>query len=197
MDYKVRYTNEDHLITRQNRAEKAFLAAFEKDKPELENAHVLINPYLINPLCALLLFRSKTPASATLTVHGKRNSREDIVHVFPQTTSHVLPVIGLYEGMSTRVTVSLSNEESKTFAIASQPLPEDVCRCRNISTSMNYFGTNFMFLTPAGKNLPTAYDYMGDIRWLLTVNTMFDIKRLKNGNIMTGSHASATCPTTA
>ena len=53
---------------------------------------------------------------------------------------------------------------------------------------MNYFGTNFMFLTPAGKNLPTAYDYMGDIRWLLTVNTMFDIKRLKNGNIMTGSH---------
>ena len=80
MDYKVCYTNEDHLITRQNRAEKAFLAAFEKDKPELENAHVLINPYLINPLCALLLFRSKTPASATLTVHGKRNSREDIVH---------------------------------------------------------------------------------------------------------------------
>ncbi len=188
MDYKVRYTNEDHLITRQNRAEKAFLAAFEKDKPELENAHVLINPYLINPLCALLLFRSKTPASATLTVHGKRNSREDIVHAFPQTTSHVLPVIGLYEGMSTRVTVSLSSGESKTFAIASQPLPEDVCRCRNISTSMNYFGTNFMFLTPAGKNLPTAYDYMGDIRWLLTVNTMFDIKRLKNGNIMTGSH---------
>ena len=41
MDYKVRYTNEDHLITRQNRAEKAFLAAFEKDKPSSRSWAVL------------------------------------------------------------------------------------------------------------------------------------------------------------
>ena len=29
MSQKVRYISEDHLITRQNRAEKAFLAAFK------------------------------------------------------------------------------------------------------------------------------------------------------------------------
>ena len=194
MSSKVMHTYNDHLITRQNRAEKEFLAAFEAEKPTLENAHVLVNPYFINPLCALILFKSEKPAVATMTIHGKRNDRENIVHTFPEGTSHVIPVIGLYEGMATRVTVELSTGESKTFSIESQPLPEDVCRCRNINTSMDYFGNNFMFLTPAGKNLPTAYDYMGDIRWLLTENTMFDIKRVKNGNIMTGSHHGESMP---
>lgn len=187
MDYKVKHTYEDNLITRQNRAEKEFLAKFEAEKPGLENAHVIVNPYLINPLCALILFKSDKEAEATLTVHGKNNERENIVHTFAKGTSHSIPVIALYENMETKVTVSLSTGETKTFMIQSEPLPKDVCRCRNIQTSMSYFGTNLMFLSPAGKNLPTAYDYKGEIRWLLTENTMFDIKRLKNGHLMTGS----------
>jgi arylsulfate sulfotransferase len=163
------------------------MAAFEAEKPNLENAHVLVNPYLINPLSALILFTTEEETAVTLTVHGKRNERENLTHSFPAATTHVIPVIGLYEGIENRVTVELANGESRTFAVTGDPLPEEVCRCRNISTSMDYFGNDFMFLTPAGKNLPTAYDYRGDIRWLLTVNTMFDIKRLANGNILTGS----------
>ena len=73
MSSKVTHTYNDHLITRQNRAEKEFLAAFEAEKPTLENAHVLVNPYFINPLCALILFKSEKPAAATMTIHGKRN----------------------------------------------------------------------------------------------------------------------------
>ncbi len=194
MAHSVSYTHEEHLITIQNKAEAAFLAAFEAQKPTLDDAHVLLNPYTINPLGALILFVTETPLAATLTIHGKRNERENIVHEFAATTSHSIPVVGLYESFDNKVTVRLENGEEKTFTITTGALPEDICRCRNISTSLDYFGDNFMFLTPAGKNLPTAYDYAGDIRWLLTVNTMFDIKRLKNGNILTGSHRFSRMP---
>jgi len=187
MENRVEHVRYDHLITRQNRAEKEFLARLENKKPSLENAIVVVNPYLINPLAAMILFKTDKPAKAVLTIHGKRNDREDIVHEFPEGTSHALPVLGLYEGMKTRVTVALSTGEAKDFMIESQPLPKGICRCRNVATSLDYFGTNWMFLTPAGKNLPTAFDYQGDIRWILTENTMFDIKRVKNGNIITGS----------
>lgn len=187
MAAKATHTYNDTLITRQNNAEKEFLARFEAEKPNLDNAHVIINPYLINPLCALILFKTEKEEEPVITIHGKNNAREDITHTFPAGKSHVLPVIGLYENMETKVTVKLPSGQEKTFSIKSQPLPEDVCRCLNIHTSANYFGTNFMFLSPAGKNLPTAYDLNGEIRWLLTENTMFDIKRLKNGHIMTGS----------
>ena len=187
MSNKVSYTSQDHLITRQNKAEEAFLAEFEENDYTLENPYVVENPYLINPLCALLMFKTKDSVSPTVTVKGKRYAREDLSHSFPAAKVHMLPVLGLYEDFSNTVVVSLPDGSEKEITIQTGTLPESVCRCRNISTSADYLQDNFMFLTPAGKNLPTAYDYRGDIRWLLTENTMFDIKRAKNGNILTGS----------
>ncbi len=35
MSDKIRYIHEDHLITRQNRAEKEFMAAFAAESPTL------------------------------------------------------------------------------------------------------------------------------------------------------------------
>lgn len=187
MSNKVSYTSQDHLITRQNKAEEVFLAEFEENDYTLENPYVVENPYLINPLCALLMFKTKDSVSPTVTVKGKRYAREDLSHSFPAAKVHMLPVLGLYEDFSNTVVVSLPDGSEKEITIQTGTLPESVCRCRNISTSADYLQDNFMFLTPAGKNLPTAYDYRGDIRWLLTENTMFDIKRARNGNILTGS----------
>ena len=187
MGNKVAFTSQDHLITQQAAAEKQFLAAFEKKQPTFDEPQVVFNPYLINPLCALVLFKTKDKVAPTLTVHGKRYERENITHTFPAATDHFLPVLGLYEDFDNKVTIALPDGTSKTLTITTDKLPEDVCRCINIQATLDYLGDDIMFLTPAGKNLPTAYDYKGDIRWMLTENTMFDIKRMKNGNIVTGS----------
>ena len=56
MNYKIRYTNEEHLITRQNRAEKVFMKEFTNEKPTIQHPKIVINPYLINPLCAFNCF---------------------------------------------------------------------------------------------------------------------------------------------
>lgn len=194
MSNKITYFSEEHIITRQNRAEKDFLQRFEEEQPQLENAHVIVNPYLINPLCALILFKTEDEVEATMTLHGKYNKRESLEHSFERATSHAIPIIGLYDKFENKVTLTLSTGESKTFVINTEQLPENVCRCLSIRTSIDYFDGNFMFLTPAGKNLPTAYDYKGNIRWLLTLNTMFDLKRLANGNLLTGSHRFAHMP---
>ena len=190
----ISYTYEEHLITRQNKAEKKFLADFEKDTPTLDKAHVVVNPYLVNPLAAVILFKTSKKAVPTLTIHGKNNDLENIVKSFDEDTNHIIPVVGLYESMDTKISIKLSTGENKEFLIKGEALPEDICRCRSINTSLDYFGMDFMFLTPAGKNLPVAYDYKGEIRWLLTINTMFDIKRLKNGNILTGSDRYSRMP---
>ncbi len=188
----VTYHYEEHLIDQQNAAEAKFLAAFEKEKPNLENAQVVVNPYLVNPLAAMILFNTSSSVAPKMTIHGKRHSREDIVHTFDAATSHVLPVVGLYENFVTKVTIEAGSEK-KTFEIQSQALPK-VARCRNIMTSMDYFGTDLMILTPADKNCAVGYDYKGDIRWLMSTPTMFDIKRLRNGNILTGSHRYSRMP---
>ncbi len=191
----VTYHYEEHMINRQNAAEAKFMAEFEAAKPKLENATVIVNPYIINPLAALILFKTDAKVSVTLTVHGKRHSREDIVHNFEACDSHVIPVVGLYADCETKVSVALSNGECKTFMIKADALPTTgVSSCQNIMTSMDYFGTDFMILTPAGKQYPVGFDYKGDLRWMLNVNTMFDIKRLKNGNLLTESYRYSRMP---
>ena len=187
MSNKVTYTSHDHLITQQARAEKAFMAAFEEKEYTLEEPYVVENPYLINPLCALVMFKTSEAVVPRLTVRGKKYRIEDLSHTFPAATTHALPVLGLYEDFANTIVISLPDGSSKEITVQTGKLPADVCRCLNISTSADYLQDNFMFLTPAGKNLPTAYDYKGDIRWMLTENTMFDIKRAANGNILTGS----------
>ena len=107
MSQKVRYISEDHLITRQNRAEREFLAAFKAEQPTFAAPKVVVNPYLINPLCALVMFTTPTAVAPTLTVHGKRYERENLTHTFKAATEHFLPVLGLYEDFTNTVTVSL------------------------------------------------------------------------------------------
>ncbi len=91
MDSKVIHTYNDHLIDRQNRAEKEMLDAFEAAQPDLDNARVVVNPYLINPLCAMILFKTAEPCVPTLTIHGKRNAREDITHTLPRAQAMCCP----------------------------------------------------------------------------------------------------------
>jgi len=194
MSNKITYISQDHLITQQATAEKQFIAEFAKKDYTIEAPYVVKNPYLINPLCALIMFKTSEEVSPTLTVCGKRYSREDLSHTFAAGTVHRLPVLGLYEDFANRVIISLPDGTTSSVTIQTATLPKAVCRCRNISASADYLQNNLMFLTPAGKNLPTAYDYKGDIRWMLTEGTMFDIKRAVNGNILTGSNRFCRMP---
>jgi arylsulfate sulfotransferase len=187
MSNKVVYTSEDNLITSQNKAEKAFLKTFENGDYTIDSPLVVKNPYLINPLCALIMFKTKDKTTPTLTIKGKQHDLEDLTHTFCEGTTHYIPVLGLYEDFDNIVVITLSNGTSSKLTITTGTLPKKVSRCLNIATSSDYLKDNFMFLSTAGKNHPAAYDYKGNIRWLLTVNTMFDLKRAKNGNILTGS----------
>jgi len=187
MTNKVSYTRSEHLITRQTKAENEFLAQFEENDHSIDHPFVVKNPYLINPLCALVMFHTPQKVAPTVTVCGKRHDRENLSHTFPEDTFHRLPILGLYEDFANKVVISLPDGTKKEIVIQTEKLPEEVCRCLSVMTSADYLQDNLMFLTPAGKNLPTAYDYKGEIRWMLLENTMFDIKRAENGNILTGS----------
>lgn len=194
MSNRITYSYEDHLITKQTVAEKSFLAEFDKGDYTIEKPFVVENPYLINPLCAFVMFTTATESTPTVTVCGKRFSREDLSHTFSTGKVHKLPILGLYEDFANKIRITLEDGTSSEVIIRTAVLPKQVSRCRNIFTSKDYLEDNFMFLSTAGKNHPSAYDYKGDIRWLLTVNTMFDLKRAKNGNLLTGSYRFCRMP---
>ena len=64
----VLYKEVDHIIHRQYKAEQEFLAEYGREKHTIANPYVKLNPYLIAPQAALVMFEDEKPAFAKVTV---------------------------------------------------------------------------------------------------------------------------------
>lgn len=180
----VNYTYVEHLIPRQAEAEKAMLAEFEAGNYTLKNPLVKYNPYIINPLAAVVLFKTEKPTAITVTVKGKTKAA-DFSHTFPAATTHILPVLGLYSNYNNTVEIRAYRSEATIVNIEVGEVAPNIVE--GIDTTPEYFQDNVMIVSPARGSKPRGYDYAGDIRWILDIMCVFDFKRVKNGNLLVGT----------
>ena len=180
---RISYSYQRSLIERQQESEDKMLKEFEAGNYTIDNPMVVVNPYLIVPLSAVVLFMTDTETAVTVTVRGKERYG-DIRHTFPKAQKHILPVLGLYAGYENKVEIELYRGKKKTITIQTEELDKDVPVCISMKTSPGYLRDQMIFISPALNQLATAYDYRGDIRWHINVPTVFDIKRLRNGNLL-------------
>ena len=176
----------EHLITEQYHAEEAFLAEYGKGNYSFASPYVKLNPYLIAPLTALILFRTAEATGVKVTVKGKE-SAGDISFQFGPATEHVVPVYGLYAGRENSVELELSSGEKNIITLETAPAPAKVKVPTKIETTEQYFQDNMMFVGPTSPAMVAAYDYQGEVRWYSPVNFAFDIKRAKNGRLLLGT----------
>ena len=187
MENQIKYMYKESLLKEQAAAEKAMLEAFHAGHYTLENPYIVQNPYLINPLSAMLLFQTEAPTAVTVTVLGKE-PEGNISHTYPKATTHILPVLGLYPATTNRVEISLYRGETKTVLITTDPLKSCANELVKMDTTYTYLKNQLIVVAPVVSGLATGYDYNGDIRWRLDIPTVFEVLRLKNGHIMTGTH---------
>ncbi|WP_031517900.1 aryl-sulfate sulfotransferase [Desulfofalx alkaliphila] len=189
----VKFKKFDHIIDEQYQAEQAFLAEYQKGEYTFDNPYVKLNPYLIAPLTALVMFKTAEPLAVTITVKGKEKAG-DISFEFPEATEHTIPVYGLYADYDNRVELALSNGEKTVLSIKTEPAPDKVKPVTKIDTTPEYFEDNIMFVTPTSNVLVTGYDYKGDVRWYTTMGLCWDLKRSKNGRLLIGTQRLVTPP---
>ena len=183
----IKYSFLPSILTRQDESEKAMLAEFEAGNYTIEEPLVKYNPYLINPLSAVVLFKTEKETAVTVTVVGKEHPWGDISHTFPPAKTHILPVLGLYADYDNTVEIELYRGYKKTIHIKTEPLGKDVPKLVHMNTTAGYLRDQIIIITPALTQLATGFDYKGDIRWYLNIPVVFDLKRLKNGNICVGT----------
>ena len=183
----VKFKQFDHIITEQYQAEQAFLAAYKKGSYSFDQPFVQLNPYLIAPLTALIMFKTDKPETVAVTVKG-RQADGDMRFDFPAATEHVIPVYGLYGGSDNTVELQLGSGAKKSLSIKTEALPDTVKLPTKMETTSEYFQDNLMFVGPTTAALVAGYDYKGDPRWYCTLNLAFDIKRVKNGRLLVGTH---------
>ena len=189
----VDYQKIHHIIERQAESENAFLEEFRQGNFTIHNPLVKLNPYLLTPLTAVVMFKTPIRTEATITVVGKEPAG-NITHTFPAAKEHILPIYGLYADYENTVEIVLASGEKATVKIQTEPLLEGVPQSTYINTTAEYLGKNIVFLTAAMRAMPVGYDYKGDIRWYANVNFAFDLKRLENGHILIGTERLVKMP---
>lgn len=142
----------------------------------LDNPNVILNPYGISPLTAIILFETEEELPVTITVEGK-DENSTYINTFESTKKHYLPIYGLYSNTINYVHVKCGNI-TKTIEITTEPLPIELLITETINNNTN----QLTFITT--DNYPYALDSNNEVRWYLTKNYSKKIDYLDNGNLL-------------
>ncbi|MBE5957046.1 MAG: aryl sulfotransferase [Lachnospiraceae bacterium] len=181
------FTKIEHVIEAQYNAEQAFLAEYAAEKHTIENPYVKLNPYLVAPLTALVMFETEKPAFAKVTVKGKEAGGDIMYRPTTDSKKMVLPILGLYADYENTVVIELSTGETATLTIKTEDAGPKLKKPTVMETTAEYMDGNVMFVSPTSPAFTAAYDYAGDARWYTPMNLAFDIKRVRNGRLLIGT----------
>ena len=148
----------------------------------IENPKVILNPYKISPLTALIVFKTNDLASVTVTIKGKND--DDIVNTFVPSKEHILPIYGLYPDYENTIIIKASSSE-KMIKIKTGKLPAKIKNADAYESNENdfYFTTSTLM-----DGYPICYDKNGNVRWYLTRSFSYDFTNLENGYILIGNN---------
>lgn len=174
---------QEDLIAKQEKLENKFL---EKTNYTMEHPNIILDPYDISPLTALVIFETSDLTAPKVTVKGK-DENTTFTKTFTPSKKHILPIYGLYPDTNNEVTIEC-NGKKNVFYIKTDPLPEDFALPTKVISNKEELGNELYFVTPSSDGYVAAYDVNGDVRWYLNESFTWDIKRLNNGNILLSSN---------
>ena len=143
----------------------------------IDNPHIILNPYQISPLTALILFETGDEVSITVTVEGK-DLNTTYQNTFFKSKKHIIPIYGLYPNYENKVIISYENIK-KEYVIKTDPLPKDFkLNDTNILGNLTFISDDYYSY---------AIDQNKDVRWFLSKKYLGKITKLENGHFLLGS----------
>lgn len=166
------------LVTLQSDYEENFTT----DGYTIDNPRVILNPYEISPLTALILFETEEEVSPKITIVGK-DKNTTYTHTFINSKKHYISVYGLYPDYENTVIIEYGSVK-KEITIKTDKLPEDFILPTSVYANKKKLDNELYFYTPSSSGYTCAYDVNGDVRWYLTTVSIWDNERLDNGHIL-------------
>ncbi len=155
---------------------------------------VLLDPYGVAPLTALVVFDTEKNCSVSIEIKGK-TEETTFSHDFGKiSTHHEIPVYGLYADSENDVILTLTYEDNSTetvsIAIETEALPDYIAPYELLVSKAEIAGGengDLLFMAAATDTFhPFAIDKEGDVRWYSSTNTFSGglLRRLPNGNLI-------------
>ena len=165
---------------------------FPTELKDIDNADVIVNPYEISPLTALIIFKTDEAVSPKVTIEGD-DELSTYEYTFDEGTEHYLPIYGLYPDRDNTVVIEYG-DVSKEFTITTDALPDDFILPTSVDANKDELSNDLYFFTPSSGGYTCAYDVNGDVRWYLTINSIWEVNRLDNGHMMLSTERLVNSP---
>ena len=141
----------------------------------LDNPNIILNPYGISPLTAIILFETPQDKEITVMIREKDGTTK-IQNTFKSNTKHYIPIYGLYPDYNNEVLIKYG-DILKTYNIKTEKLPNDLI-IENVINNTD----NLSFLNINGYLY--ALDSNNEVRWYLSSKYKYNINKLSNGNFL-------------
>ena len=161
----------DDIITHQESKEK-YMTHYNYT---LDNPNIIINPYEISPLTALIIFETPNEEEVEITVKGK-DKDSTYTNKFIKAKEHYIPVLGLYPDYNNEVIINCGKEK-QTYIIKTNKLPEDL----KLETKGNKSNKLYFFKT---DKYIYAIDNNNEVRWYLKTKNQKEISKLENEHLL-------------
>lgn len=189
---KIELKSTSSLVAKQEGIEKSFdTKGYTIDKPS-----VILDPYKVSPLTALILFETKSKVSPKVTIMG-HDELTTYTHTFSKEKKHYLSIYGLYADSDNEVVIEYNEDGKdvrKVIKIRTNKLPDDFIYPTSINKDSSKLNHDLYFFTPSSKGYTCAYDVNGDVRWYLTQNALWNNTRLKNGHMLVSTERLINSP---
>lgn len=173
--------NSFDTFSEQDKITEYLLNNYSKGKYSITKPYVVLNPYKISPLTALIMFKTENEEKITVTLKGKHN--DDLVTIFEASKDHYIPIYGLYNDYENTIIIKTESGKSNTLKLKTDRIGKtgDV---EVLSNSISNSNGGFYFGTAAIGTASIAYDNYGEIRWYLLEDYSKGITMLQNGNLL-------------
>lgn len=168
----------DDLIERQAQTDDLIRASLSENYT-LNNPQVIVNPYEISPLTALVIFNTEDDISYDIYVNN------NFLYTTTKTREHLIPIYLLNANYTNRVHLVGSDDSSKNLEITTE-LSEEV------TTKLDVLKTDSdprkLYFTSSSTSalLYAAFNSTGELVWQLNIASQGSIEPLQDGTFLVG-----------
>lgn len=145
------------------------------------NPNIVLNPYGVSPLTAMILFETEKEEEITIKIEGK-DYNSTYINTFEKETKHYIPIYGLYPNTVNKIYITCG-KDTKTIEIKTNSLPDDFKIQKEHNTINNTNKLTFI----SSDNYPYAIDSNNEVRWYLTKKYFGQMNPLSNGHFLIGN----------
>ena len=170
---EIKPVDED-TISRQALIDEEIKGYINDKSYTLDNPKILVNPYEIAPLSALIIFQTKEKLSYDVYVNDIKLTTVE------ESKKHSIPIYGLKSGEKNKVTLVDQKENKKEYQITT----ENIAFKLNVEKNEGILDNDFYFVSGPMSLSYGAFDKNGNAVWFIASDNSSDLEFLSNGHVL-------------